>query len=578
MTRLFLSRRLKVARARWRREERGVSAVVLSLCVCIVMVPLGAVAVDLGVQRVAGQDMQAVADVVALDLARDLDPAKKASEYDLAALTNKARDRAAAQGSIGTNTRFLVQVGELDPPKYGSADYFIPLTGHKAATAVRVVATTDVSFGLAGALPKGGIASSSATRYAIAGQRTPLVCFSAGTQAMTLDSTKSALAPLLKNILQVKFGVVSYDGIVALKDVSIPVAELMLKLGVGTTDAMATTQISLRDLILASADVLRQSGGIATASFLESLQLAAPGEMFPFGDILGLDAGTSVAGLGASLNLLDLFGAAVFAANGDSAINAGIPGLASLRMIQRPRTRCGTTGAEARQAQFELKLSAPVPLTAALSALGITSNDNKAELTVRVGDGRVWLAAEPTCAPERVTLNAGTAGGSLAGTVLLYLTIGKFLDILGSIVPALLWNLTIKPALLLTGLSKVGLKVDVGGSVAATSATTTVTYSPPPAELPSVTVPASGLGQAIKMNATDVHLVNEGGLLGIIAAFVDPLSGILLNGVVKTALDLVSETVSPILNAVLAFIGVTVGVVDIDMRSRPVCRGVRLLG
>ena len=55
------------------RDEHGVVAIVVALITCAVLIPIAAVAVDLGVQRVARRDMQAPADVVALDLSRQLD-------------------------------------------------------------------------------------------------------------------------------------------------------------------------------------------------------------------------------------------------------------------------------------------------------------------------------------------------------------------------------------------------------------------------------------------------------------------------------------------------------------------------
>ncbi|MFL6156446.1 MAG: pilus assembly protein TadG-related protein, partial [Marmoricola sp.] len=56
-----------------RRNEQGVVAVVVAIVTCFTLIPIAALAVDIGVQRVARRDAQSVADVVALDLARQLD-------------------------------------------------------------------------------------------------------------------------------------------------------------------------------------------------------------------------------------------------------------------------------------------------------------------------------------------------------------------------------------------------------------------------------------------------------------------------------------------------------------------------
>jgi Flp pilus assembly protein TadG len=63
------------------RDERGVVAITLALISCFVLIPLAALAVDIGVQRVARTDMQSLADMVALDLARGLDGKTTASQW-----------------------------------------------------------------------------------------------------------------------------------------------------------------------------------------------------------------------------------------------------------------------------------------------------------------------------------------------------------------------------------------------------------------------------------------------------------------------------------------------------------------
>ncbi|NHA01875.1 hypothetical protein G5V59_25590 [Nocardioides sp. W3-2-3] len=55
-----------------RQDERGAVTLVM-VFVLVVMLLGSAFVVDLGVQRVARSDMQAIADLVALDLARELD-------------------------------------------------------------------------------------------------------------------------------------------------------------------------------------------------------------------------------------------------------------------------------------------------------------------------------------------------------------------------------------------------------------------------------------------------------------------------------------------------------------------------
>ena len=62
-----------------RRDESGAVALVVALVTVAVVLPIAAMGVDLGMQRVARRDMQAIADMVALDMSRHLDGQTKYS-------------------------------------------------------------------------------------------------------------------------------------------------------------------------------------------------------------------------------------------------------------------------------------------------------------------------------------------------------------------------------------------------------------------------------------------------------------------------------------------------------------------
>ena len=111
-------------------DERGVVAILIAIITCFTVIPLAAYAVDIGVQRVARRDAQAVADLVALDLARQLDGRTYgAIQPGLQALANKSAARNA--GGAGAPTVVAV-LGTVDRTKWSSANYFTAVTAANA--------------------------------------------------------------------------------------------------------------------------------------------------------------------------------------------------------------------------------------------------------------------------------------------------------------------------------------------------------------------------------------------------------------------------------------------------------------
>lgn len=113
----------------WRsreRDERGTVGIVIGLVLCFVVVPLAALVIDIGSQRVARTDAQGVADLVALDMARQLGRtpqappgAAEARDRVLARMCSGADDLAGCRASLldpgGSDVRVALQLGYLDP-------------------------------------------------------------------------------------------------------------------------------------------------------------------------------------------------------------------------------------------------------------------------------------------------------------------------------------------------------------------------------------------------------------------------------------------------------------------------------
>lgn len=109
---------MRTARGRRRPDDEcGAVAVFVALVTCFTLLPLAAFAVDLGMQRVARRDAQAIADMVALDLGRQLDG------RTLAQIQPTLRQRADASaarnaGGVSRDTRVRAELGTVAPEKY----------------------------------------------------------------------------------------------------------------------------------------------------------------------------------------------------------------------------------------------------------------------------------------------------------------------------------------------------------------------------------------------------------------------------------------------------------------------------
>lgn len=339
-----------------RRNDDGVIAVVAALVICFVIVPLASLAVDLGVQRVATRDMQALADVVALDLSREVDGRTYSQLQPY--LQTWANHSAARNSRIGAAT-VRAQLGVVDDTKYdvnNPSALFTPVTSDAGGipNAVRVTASTTVKFAIHGG-------SGGATRSAIA-RSTASACFRIGSFALHLNSARSALLnALIGDALNLS--AISYTG---LANSSISLGDLTTELGLGTpTEVAALNDVSLNQLFSASAHVLTNEGGsAANISLLNTLASASFGSLshIALGKLFDIDSGSGAA-LSSSINVFDLVAASAFLANGTNfldvpSVTAGVPNVAgvaaSLQIIQAPILKCGFVGTSATTSQVTL--------------------------------------------------------------------------------------------------------------------------------------------------------------------------------------------------------------------------------
>ena len=521
-------------------DERGAIAVMAALLM-VSMLAFTAFAVDIGLQRAAARDMQAVADAVALDTARDPGLAT-CNQTALSAAAAKSLTR---QGStIGRRSPLTVTPGHISPTTQNFVAGSNPTSG--ACDAVRVGAATTVDFAFA---PVIGTTSGSAARSAVGSTDAAAVCFSAGTTTMMLNSNQSALGPIFRNILNLNLGLVGYDsGIVGLHGLSVPLAQLDAALKIGTGRALVdNASVSLAGFLIATASVLEQNGNAVRAQVLRTLAANVGSLTVNLTDVLKLDTGGSSA-LAATVSVIDLVGAAIVSAaidagNGKNALNISSLGLsvgpvnladAKITIIEPPQIACGKVGVQAKTVQVR------VDLQTGLSTGGLGVQAANLSLGVRVASGTATLSA----------LNcSGNPSASIVGDTSVASVVGYGGTGSARLTVLQLWPL---PAI------QVGLR----GGVAQSTEEKSFNF-PPQADGSSPGMRTYGSAVNLKLEITNDSLLGLGGLLSLV---INPL------------LSQANSVIEPLLDPLLGILGIRLGTMDVTMLGRPSCNGVRLVG
>lgn len=401
-----------------RRGEDGVIAIFVSLITCFTLIPIAAFAVDIGVQRVARRDMQALADVVALDLGRELDGRTYSQlQPHLQAWADKS---AARNSSIGRARAVQAELGVVDESKYTPADpgaIFTPITSDAGGipNAVRVSASTTVDFAIHGG-------SGSAVRTAIA-RADSSACFKIGSWALNLDSSKSlllnTLIPEALNPGSASLRAISYSG---LANANVSLSGLATAMGLGSTDELfKLDNLSLNDLFRASATALSNEGGsaadVAVLNQLASASFSGVAHI-KFSDLVSMDSGSGSA-LATKINVLDLVAGSAFLANGTNALavpnlTAGVPNVAgvtaSLHVIQAPIMKCGHVGTTLHTSQVHLDVTATL---ANIPLLGTTAS-SKVTFTVDLADAVGTLSKIVCGTPEGIDVDVASSLSQLS--------------------------------------------------------------------------------------------------------------------------------------------------------------------
>lgn len=471
------------------RDQRGAVTLLVALVLSILMLS-SAFVVDLGLQRVTRADLQAVADVVALDVARDLDGRTVAQLTPVVAASSQ---RALARNADALRTGGVTLVVDLGTT---TATGFEVLTAG-VPSAVRVQARAAVGFAFAGVTGR----SSGAAQRSASAESSSTACFRLGTFVAAVRSGDSTVLAPLNDLLGVSLDLVSYQALAA---ASVRLSQLTALASIGSPQALLGGTIRYSDLVLAMADALRAQGGNAVAitaltRIANSSTALAVGAIH-LGNVLNV-APTDRAALEVGLSALDIVGSARLA---DGQYFVGIPNLQSdvpgvgfsftggLNLISAAELACGAPNvAQADTAQLAGTVGIAFTNLPSINLAGLgtlQTPKGTGSLVIDAGSGRGRLvappavrcgtqtAADPSTFSVAVTTNAATF--RLAADV----TVGgdlKLTDLLGlgltNVITSLLGNLLLLGSKLSV---EVNVTLSVGASVAGGSGTAALSVPP----------------------------------------------------------------------------------------------------
>lgn len=564
-----------------RRDERGAVAVFLGVTVTL-LVLIAAFAVDLGMQRVVRRDMQSLADVVALDLARELDGRTKA---ELAGEIDASSATSALSESVARNSTTLGDVPVVTA-ELGGWDGTTFNTAVDPPTAVRVTASGSVAFAFRPG--EGG-----ATRAAI-GSTIKSACFSMGSFAARFRSGDSALISTLLDPMnellrpQANIDAVSYTG---LANAFVTLDELAVAAGLGSTDQLLTSTITAAELIEAAISVLQADStdnSVAIAALNQLLKgqanLTTPVLLT---EVLNVSP-TDTAALQTDLSVLDLVAGTILVADGTSGFKLGngnlgtkIAGVASLTtaeisVIQGAQIACGALGSPEATANAS-QVSGTVQAKLELPTINLGGGDivqtspSVISLNIGLGAAEGSLGAEPECNagtaadPDKTTVDVTTGLATLAFTTTLGFKTTRNIVGLGNV--TMTWNQSASAGQPMPGGS------ETAELLTPPNDTTPYEAGTGDAGLGGATVSTVGTNivATVKVLGVDVP-VTTAQLTTLVMPVLQPIINLLaVNPIVDGRLDTLASSIDSYLSPLLTLLGLNVAGADLFSVGRPIC-------
>lgn len=526
------------------RAERGVAVPLVAISL-VALVVAASFTVDLGRWMNRSRDLQLVADIAALDAARQLDGRSASAQQPTieAAASASARRNGFDHGDGGDLT---VRLGYVD-----DNGEFVEASGSEVPTAVEVTAGDSVPF----LLQQG---AKSTSRRAVA-TSTAIAGIELGSGLVGDDGTCSGASPVnagsLNSTLGALLGVplsldaVSYQGLACTR---LTLGDLALAAGVGDVAGLLDLDLSLAELLTVAANAARADDGsphaAVAASALDSLAALAAGLALPnvsMGDIIAVDGGSPNDFTNVTLGLGHLVQGALYVARDGHVLSVpglsvAVPGLlglsVSLGVVEPPQIVIGPTGSTVRTAQVRLRVDATV-----------------AEIPL-VGTVRLPLIVEAAAA--ETTLMSVACGGGVPTDVGVHVSTAGARVMIGQMSDAQLGGDADVPPSPAPIVSLLGIPVLSGAT----------------------TVSVAGIDEMVHFSTDEIGVRRRvHGDLSLDASGSLALAGIPLDaivfGVLEPALDLVLGTVvTPLLDA----LGVHLSYADVTVFD-PVCPQPRLI-
>lgn len=582
-------------RRRVRQEDQRGAVTLIVAFLLGVLLCSSAFVVDLGLQRVARADMQAIADLVALDLARHLD-GRPVSELSPVLDEALAESLARNADTVGEDPDLTYELGKMGDAGFEPVSAGVP-------SAVRVVARTDVPFAFGGIT---GSETGAAERQAAA-ESSSTACFRLGSFVAAVRAGDSSVLAPLNELLGVNLDLVSYRG---LADADLRLADLAATTVFGSPEGLLSSSITYRNLVLAMIEALRREGGNTVAiqaldKILSSGVTATMGAI-RLADVLHV-APTDKAALDIALDVLDIVGSARLADGqyflGVPNIQGGVPGVGfqftgGIYLVAAAELACGAPNSvEARADTSQLNGTLGVNFTnlpsisaGVLGTLQTPKGDGVLE--VRTGSGSGQLVAPPAVhcgdgtaqdpSTMSVDVMTGLATYQLRANVSVAADV-RLLDLTGLGLTSVLTNLL---GNILTLGSKISLEVEVELRVGAapTSGGSRADISMPPNDETPIRTGSSMILDVGSIVPT-VKAVKLNGKVVADLGSVTAITNLILPELTSSSKAFVDKTLTPLVNNINAdFIGPVARMIGLRLAGADVygvgaqCARPRLVG
>jgi len=381
-------------------HDRGVVLPLVALSLGF-LIAITAITIDLGRLSLRRRDMQAVADMVALDMAR-LANGRTKTEILTATSPNWSTELSQSAARNG----WTINASDAKLGNLVNGAFVESTLGTDRPTAVQITARDTLSYFFAT-----GSGSVNRTSVASLGAN---VCFQLGSFAAAVSNNpNSLLGSLLGSALNAT--VVSYGG---LANMQVNLGDLAAQLGFGTPTQLFGSTVKSKDVVIAEANALQKSGDAADATILNNIAAQMNGSStVNFGNIVSVQQGGEQAALSTAVNAFDLLAGTAFLANGSNALsipNLGVtvPGVsnltASVQVIEAPQMGCGGVGGTAQTSQVRVTLN----MNVSVLGLGVAA----VQVTMNMASATGTLVAPLTCGPP-AQANVSVAGSLVTTSI-----------------------------------------------------------------------------------------------------------------------------------------------------------------